>query len=146
MNRYLSVMPQRSSRSRWDADRQRGFTLLEAAVAMMIIGVVSAAALSAFAADLRAADQAQRMLPAAALAQDRLVALETTPSASDVLPESLARGRFDAPFDAYAWTASVRRLRALPGLMELNVDVSWASGSFKLSERRYEPPSLTAIR
>src|SRR4249919_107395 len=57
-------------------DLRRGFTLLEAAVAMTIISIVSVAALGAFGADLRAADRAQQMLPAAALAQDRVAAIE----------------------------------------------------------------------
>ena len=113
---------------------------------MMIIGVVSAAALSAFAADLRAADQAQRMLPAAALAQDRLAALEAAPSAYEVLADSLARGRFNAPFGDYTWSAAARRMHALPGLVELRVDVSWAAGSFHLTERLYNPWPMAAPR
>ena len=112
----------------------------------MIIGVISAGALSAFAADLRAADQAQRLLPAAALAQDRLAVLETTSLADHVLADSLARGRFAAPFDDYTWTASARRLPSLPGLIELKVSVSWNTGSFALTERRFEPLPLVASR
>ena len=146
MKRCLCVIPRARSRWRWAADRQRGFTLLEAAVAMMIIGVISAGALSAFAADLRAADQAQRLLPAAALAQDRLAVLETTSLADDVLADSLTRGRFAAPFDDYTWTASARSLLSLPGLIELKVDVSWSRGSFALTERRFEPHPLVASR
>jgi len=146
MKRYSSVMPRARSWWRRDADRRQGFTLLEAAVAMMIIGVVSAGALSAFAADLRAADQAQRLLPAAALAQDRLAVVETTSLADDVLADSLARGRFATPFDDYTWRASVRRLPSLPGLIELRVEVSWNTGSFGLTERRFEPLSLVARR
>lgn len=114
---------------------------------MMIVGVVSAAALGAFAADLRAADQAQRMLPAVALAQDRLTALETAVvPLFDALPDSLARGQFDAPFDEYSWTASVRAVRALPGLSRLKVTVSWRTGSFSLAEQRYDPTLFMASR
>ena len=143
IRRCSSGTARRRSQSRPTADLRHGFTLLEAAVAMMIIGVVSAAALSAFAADLRAADRAQRMLPAAALAEDRLAVLEMAPSTLEVLADSLKRGRFDAPFDDYVWTADVRRLRGLPGLVELRVDVSWAAGSFSLTERLYNP--LTTV-
>ena len=146
IRRCLSVKPKRLSQSRSTAESRYGFTLLEAAVAMMIIGVVSAAALSAFAADLRAADQAQRMLPAAALAQDRLTVLETAPSELEMLADSLVHGRFEAPFNDYTWTAAARRLRALPGLVELRVDVSWPAGSFSLTERLYSPLPTVAAR
>jgi hypothetical protein len=113
---------------------------------MMIIGVISAGALSAFAADLRAADRAQRLLPAAALAQDRLAILETTSLADDVLADSLARGRFATPFDDYTWAASARRLPSLPDLIELRVEVSWNAGSFALTERKFEPLPLVLSR
>jgi type II secretory pathway pseudopilin PulG len=114
--------------------------LLEAVAAMMIIGVVSAGALGAFAADLRAADRAQRALPAAALARERLTILETIGSTLlRALPDSLAHGRFETPFDAYAWSASASEARSAPALIELRVEVSWDDGSFALAERRYEP-------
>lgn len=113
--------------------------MLEAVAAMMIIGVVSAGALSAFAADLRAADRAQRALPAAALARERLTLLETIgPTLLRALPDSLAHGRFEPPFDAYAWSAATEA-RSAPALIELRVEVSWDDGSFVLTERRYEP-------
>jgi prepilin-type N-terminal cleavage/methylation domain-containing protein len=120
-----------------------GFTLLEAVVAMTIIGVVSVGALGAFAADLRAAERAQRMLPAAALAQERLTALEEIGTgaltALTALPDSAARGRFGPPFDDYSWTATARRVRSIEHLVELRVDVSWETGSFTLAERVYDP-------
>ena len=122
------------------AEERRGFTLLEAVVAMAIIGVISVGALAAFSADLRAADRAHRILPAAALAQERLATLEIKePTMLDVLPDSLTRGRFDVPFEDYSWTAVVKRVRATPRLITLSVAVSWENGSFTLSEQRYAP-------
>ena len=147
MKLYSCAAATRRRSSLSSAESRRGFTLLEAVVATMIIGVVSAGALSAFAADLRAADLAQRMLPAAALAQDRLTVLETSGSlVLEVLPDSLARGRFREPFEDYSWTASAHRLRSLPGLIEVKVDVSWDAGSFALMERLYEPSLAVAGR
>jgi prepilin-type N-terminal cleavage/methylation domain-containing protein len=117
-----------------------GFTLLEAVVAMTIIGVVSVGALGAFGADLRAAERAQRMLPAAALAQERLTALEEIGIGPlSTLPDSATRGRFDSPFGDYSWTATARRVRTIEHLVEFRVDVAWEAGSFTLAERRYDP-------
>jgi hypothetical protein len=107
---------------------------------MAIIGMVSVAALGAFAADLRAADRADRMLPAAALAEERLTTVErASVGPLSKLSDSLSRGRFAAPFDEYSWTATARKVPPMEDLVELRVEVSWASGSFTLSERRYNP-------
>jgi prepilin-type N-terminal cleavage/methylation domain-containing protein len=124
-----------------------GFTLLEAAVAMMIISIVSVAALGAFGADLRAADRARQMLPAAALAQDRLAVIEGLgPALSLGLPDSLAHGRFTDPFDAYVWIAAVNGVRSTPGLVELRTEIRWAGGAFAITQRRYLPSPDLARR
>ena len=112
---------------------------------MTIIGVASVSALGAFAADLRAADRAQRMLPAAALAVDRLSALEIAGASEHLFPDSLAQGRFASPFEAYSWKADVRSLPSSPGLVELSTGIYWDGGSFELTEQRYEP-SLPSAR
>jgi len=112
---------------------------------MTIIGVVSVAALAAFGADLRAAERAQRMLPAAALAQERLATLEHFIVGSlDALPDSLARGRFDPPFDDYSWTATATHAQSSDNMVELSIRVSWATGMFALAERRFDP--VTGLR
>jgi len=118
----------------------RGFTLLEAVVAMTIVGLVAAAALGAFGADLRAAERAERMFPAAALARERLVQLEQIAIGPlNTLPDSMARGTFDSPFEDYSWTATAALARGTDHLVELRVVVSWTTGSFILAERAYQP-------
>ena len=119
---------------------RRGFTLLEAAVAMTIIGVVSVGALGAFGADLRAASRARGLLPAAALARERLSVLELVDAQMvRMLPDSLARGTFAAPFGEYGWRASAKEVHGEPALVELTVNVEWEGGSFGISERRFRP-------
>src|SRR5256885_16358723 len=49
-----------------------GFTLLEVVVALAIVGIAGIAALEAFGAEVRGTDQIQQVLPAVALAQERL--------------------------------------------------------------------------
>ncbi|HVE32576.1 MAG TPA: type II secretion system protein [Gemmatimonadaceae bacterium] len=124
---------------------RRGFAILEAIVAMTIIGLVSVGALGAFGADLRAAERADRMLPAAALAEERLTSLEGARLGPlSQLPDSLSRGRFEAPFDEYSWTATTTKPRPMEDLVEFRVEIAWGSGSFTLSERRYDPNGLAA--
>ena len=118
------LRPLRSPRER------RGFTLLEAAVAMMIIGIASIGTLGAFAADLRAAD--------------RLSALEIAGSWNHSVPDSLAHGRFAPPFDAYSWTASVRAVPSTFGLVEIRTEIGWDGGSFDLIERRFQASVVRA--
>ena len=117
-----------------------GFTLLEAAVAISIVTVVVVGAMAAFGADLRAAGRAGGLLPATSLATERMAALELTdPMTLRALPDSLARGVFEAPFADYSWTASAREVRGDPGLMQLDVRVAFTGGEYSLAVRRYRP-------
>ena len=117
-----------------------GFTLLEAAVAMTIISIAAVAALGAFGAELRAADRARQTIPAASLATERLAVLDLVDASTlRRLPDSLARGTFAKPLDAYSWSATVTEVRDEPALVELTVRVTWAEGAYTLTERRYRP-------
>jgi hypothetical protein len=124
-----------------------GFTILEAAVAMMVISLVSIATLGAFAADMRAATRAQQLVPAAALARERMGVMETANAQTlHMLPDSMTHGGFAAPYDRYRWTASAEPLRSEPSLVEIVVHVGWNEGSFSLRERRYRAPSRGMLR
>ncbi|HEX6941001.1 MAG TPA: hypothetical protein VF158_16400, partial [Longimicrobiales bacterium] len=113
---------------------------LEAVVALAIVSITAVAALAALAAELRTADRVQRMLPAAALADDRLAVLKLLPPESLArLPDSVARGRFAPPFDAYRWTARARDIPGTPGLYDLTVVVAWDDGEYTLRSRVYRP-------
>ncbi len=119
---------------------RRGFTLLEAAVAMAIIAIVAMTALAAYGADLRAADRARQTIPAAALAQERMAVLELVDGHTlRMLPDSLSHGAFEAPYDAYVWSATAKPVRGEPSLVEIRVSVTWPDGAFTLARRRYRP-------
>lgn len=122
------------------SSRRPGFTLLEAVVALAIVSITAVAALAALAAELRTADRVQRMLPAAALADDRLAVIALLPPESLArLPDSIARGRFEPPFDAYHWTARTRDVPGTPGLYDVTVAVEWDDGVYTLRSRVYRP-------
>jgi hypothetical protein len=78
---------------------EAGFALLEAVVAVTIVGLAVVSSLAAFGAQLRGADRARIALEAEALAQERLSALVLAQSAAvRSLPDSLRSGEFTPPF------------------------------------------------
>jgi type II secretion system protein I len=123
---------------------QPGFTLLEAVIALAIIGTAAVAALASVGAEMRTAERAQRYAEAEVLAHDRLARLELlAPEELRRLPDSLARGRFHPPLAAYTWTASTRPVVGERFLEDVIVRVDWESGSYALHTRLYRPsPSL----
>jgi prepilin-type N-terminal cleavage/methylation domain-containing protein len=123
-----------------------GFTLIEAAIAVAIVGITTIGALEAFGAELRTADRVRRSLEADALAQERLAALELTePALFRTLPDSLTRGAFAAPFADYSWSATVKSDRNDTGLFDVVVHVVWPSGGITLQRTLYRPlPQLLA--
>jgi type II secretory pathway pseudopilin PulG len=118
-----------------------GFTILEAAVATAMVGMISVGALAAFGADLRAAQKAQELLPASVLAEERMADLELAdPARLRLLSDSLRRGSFTAGFERYEWSASATPVRDERWLFELVVRVQWENGEYVLNRRRFRPP------
>jgi hypothetical protein len=110
---------------------------------MTIIGLVAIGALGALGADLRTADQARQLLPAAALAQERMAVLELADAHTlRVLPDSLARGVFASPHSAYSWVAHTKEVKGEPSLVDVELHVVWTGGDFVLRQRHYRPSTL----
>lgn len=119
---------------------RRGFTLLEATVALAIVGTVSIGALEAFAAESRAARRARDAAPAEAVASERLAQLSLLDARSlQALPDSLSRGATPAGAREYRWTAAARPVVGEPDLFQLQVAVRWDSGEYTLATRAYRP-------
>jgi prepilin-type N-terminal cleavage/methylation domain-containing protein len=118
---------------------RRGFALLEAVVALLVIGLAAAAALDLFSTQLRAARRQPGLVTAAALAQDRMAMLRlASPDELRRLPDSLARGEFPAPFAGYHWSAAATRARD-ESFYDLRVEVVSSEGQFTLASAASVP-------
>lgn len=112
---------------------------------MAIVGVTAIAALGAASAELRTATLARHSLEAEALAVYRLSSIDLLRAEELLrLPDSLAAGTFDAPFDRYKWKAETDEVLGEPGLSNLVVEVRWPSGSYTLRTRLYRRPALVS--
>jgi hypothetical protein len=115
--------------------------LLEAAVALLIIGLVAGATLELYAAEMRAATREAHLVTASVLAHDRLgVVRLLEPEQLNRLPDSLARGRFDAPFAGYRWYASTTRSHDAD-LYDVRVEIEWSGNTFTVASQIYAPPA-----
>jgi type II secretion system protein I len=125
----------------WRRTDRAGFTLLEAAVALMIVGLAAVAVLSSFGTTLRTSVRARHALEAEALAGQRL-AYASLLSHDELthLPDSVARGRFEAPFSDYRWETTAHERRDDAALFDVRVEVAWAEGRYALPTRLYRPP------
>jgi type II secretion system protein I len=120
---------------------RQGFTLLEVVVALAIVGSVAVASLGALDQHFRATRKGGEVTTAVVLATDRLDALRREAMRRSArLPDSLRKGRFARPLDAYAWEAELKPARDRRGLVDLSVTVSWEGGSYPLTSRIYVRP------
>lgn len=123
----------------------RGFTLLEALVAVLIVGLAGVAAIETVGAELRTAARAKHALHATALAEFRMETIRVlAPGELGTLPDSVERGTFDPPFERYRWVAAVRPVAGERELYDAEVVVSWTGGALPLSTRLYRPRSHPA--
>jgi prepilin-type N-terminal cleavage/methylation domain-containing protein len=129
------------------ARRRTGFTLLEASIAVMIVGLAAVAVLSSFGTTLRTAARARRGLEAEALAGQRLGRASLL-ERDDLLhlPDSVARGQFEAPFAEYAWVTTATEVRGEVGLFDIAVEVKWADGRYTLPTRFYRPARVASVQ
>lgn len=120
----------------------RGFTLIEAMVAMAIMGLVLVSLSAATSQALRAESKATMQLEAVALAEakmNEITALPTPGLGGYVNPRE---GGFDEGFEDFRWRAVVRPLEASNRLYRAAVNVSWDEGSFDLETVIYRVPRI----
>jgi prepilin-type N-terminal cleavage/methylation domain-containing protein len=113
----------------------RGFTLLEAVVALALAGMVLSAALAVAGADQRASRRAVQVETAASLADDVLSRAElATPDELEAWTRGV-EGRFAPPLDRFAWRMRSAPVPGVDGLAAVTVEVAWPEGSFTATTR-----------
>jgi len=123
---------------------RRGFSLLEALVALTIVGLAAVAVLRAYGGEIRSAERARWTITAAALAQEQLAHLRLAPRPTlDFLPDSLRRGRFAPPFERFTWTAAAARVQSQRALFDVRLQVADSTGALERAARLYRPLRLT---
>ena len=126
---------------------RRGFTLLEAVVALAIISVTAIGVLSLFGEDQRVAGRARESVTASLVARERLAALSLATRAELArLPDSLAHGSFADAGIRYDWTAAATLVPQGRDLFDLSVQVRWPNGESALRSRRFRPAITLAVR
>jgi len=125
----------------------RGFTILEAVVALAIVGLSGVAALEAVAGETRSIDRAREAYTLSALAQDRLAVVTIlAPEDLNPLPDSLARGEFREPFKAYRWTTSLEPISGQRDLYDVSVAVTGLRSDYRVAARIYRPRPNQAVQ
>jgi hypothetical protein len=125
------------------AQRRGGFVLLEAVMALAILGVASIALLQVRSQQIRVATQARELLTAQALAEDRVAAIRLLEY--EVLaepPDSLMEGVFPEPFQDFAWTTEVALIEDEYDLFGVEVVVVGPAERFPLRTLMHRPRSL----
>lgn len=123
---------------------RKGFSLLEAVLAIAIVAMTAIAALSTSATEMRTAEHARRIHEAEALATEKAGFLWLLVDKDfQNLPDSVAGGVFDYPLNEYSWTATSTPNSTLPGLYTIQITVSWPTGSFTENTAQYRRPIVS---
>jgi prepilin-type N-terminal cleavage/methylation domain-containing protein len=125
--------------------RRDGFTLLEAMVALLILGLALTPLLSAVTDGLRRQARLAEVNESVSLAEAKMAELALVPAdsiAAYVRPRS---GWFPAPFGGYRWRALLRPDPASPALVRGAVLVEWRGGSYSLETIFHRPDLLPAF-
>jgi prepilin-type N-terminal cleavage/methylation domain-containing protein len=109
-----------------------GFTLVEALVALLIVGAALVPLLGSVTAGLRAERRVAEAAALVSLAEARMSALALLPRDSVAGYLSPREGWFPAPFARHRWQAVLRGEPERPGLLRAAVRVEGPDGEFSL--------------
>ena len=122
-------------------------SLLEAVVAIAIVGITSVSALEAVGGDMRTAERSRRAIEAEALASSRLQYMDLlTDRELQAIPDSVEKGKFPAPLDEYTWTTTSAPLSEQAGVYDVRVKIDWPTGTYLVRTYQYRTPPLVTRR
>jgi type II secretory pathway pseudopilin PulG len=126
---------------------RRGISLLEAVVAIAIVGMTSIAALESVGSGMRTAEKARRMTEAEALATSRMEMLDLlTDRELQALPDSVQKGTFAKPLDEYSWATTSDPLADEAGVYAIRITVMWPTGTYVIHTNQYRLPRVLTRR
>ncbi|HEX8455392.1 MAG TPA: prepilin-type N-terminal cleavage/methylation domain-containing protein [Longimicrobium sp.] len=124
----------------------RGFTLVEAAVALLLLGVALVPLLQSVTAGVRSEGDLAARLNAVPLAESRMEELSLLPLDSLGFYLTTRRGTFAPPFARYRWSALLRPAAGSPALVQAAVRVEWEGGAYSLETFFHRPGMLPQVR
>jgi prepilin-type N-terminal cleavage/methylation domain-containing protein len=119
-----------------------GFTLVEALVALVIVGAALVPLLGGVSRAVRAQGEAAGAVEAVALAEARMAALEMLTLDSLGAYLEPRTGTFDPPFSRYRWRAVVRPTTEAPSVLQAAVVVEWDGREMALETYFHRPEML----
>lgn len=132
--------------SRAESAARPGFVLLEAVVALAIIGLFAIALLETTSTQLRTASKANTLLVARSLADDRLAALRLLDYDDlDDVPDSLLEGTFPPPFEEFTWTTQVEAIKDEYDLFGAEVVVQGRGENYPIRTLIHAPGPNVAV-
>lgn len=129
-------------RRRSDPRSRGGFTLPEAMLALLVVGLALTPLLASVTDGMRAQGELRAVHEAVSLAEARMAELEALPSDSIAGYLEPREGWFPAPFGAYRWRALLRGEPESPALLRGAVLVEWRGGSYSLETVFHRPEML----
>ena len=127
--------------------KRTGISLMEAVVAITIVGLTSVSALEAVGGDMRTAERARRAIEIVALASSRLEFMDLmTDRELQALPDSVESGKFLVPLDEYSWKTTSTAVSDLPGVYDVRVTIDWPMGSYVVKTYQYRQPVFATRR
>lgn len=125
----------------------RGVTLFETVAAMTLVAITAVSALAAVGAELRTAEKARHTLEAEALATMRLDQLALLSDRELLsLPDTVAKGEFEAPLADYTWETTATASNAQAGVYDVVISVAWPDGRYAITSAIYRRPAVPSAR
>ena len=125
---------------------RRGFVLMEAVVALAIIGLFAIGLLGMVGAQVRGADRSKVLLLVRALAEDRLMAVQMLDNEDmNDVPDSLATGTFAEPFQDFTWSIRVDSIGDEYDLFRAEISVTGRGYTLPLQTLIHQPRPLTTV-